>query len=241
MGDYQVADELTFAQAAQEGSDARAEDGAPGTHQRWVGGVLGTYLAVARERDSGGRAFFSRRLRNHDRQEEGERMKNVLRTLMVAALVVTVVRPAVADEILAKFKGGIGVNPVSNVVGTEATGDATRNVVRGIAPGGQPWVIESLKADVTVDGRIRVDGRGLLLSGGNGIGTTGGQQVKALLFCGPVPGFTVHSSGLVALEPDGDFRIDDVLDSTPPSPCENPVLLIVNAGDRWFAAGIPQR
>jgi hypothetical protein len=44
----------------------------------------------------------------------------------------------------------------------------------------------------------------------------------------------------VALEPDGDFRIDDMLNSTPPNPCETPVLLIVNAAGRWFAAGIPQ-
>jgi hypothetical protein len=172
-------------------------------------------------------------------------MKNVLGMLFaVSLLAVTVTSPAMAGEILLKFNGGIGVIPVSNAAGTQnADGtfpNVNRNDVRGIAPGGQPWVIESLKADVTVDGRVRVDGRGLLLAGGNGIGTTGGQQVRAMLFCGPVPGFTTHSSGLVALEPDGDFRIDDALDSTPPSPCANPVLLIVNAGGRWFAAGIPQ-
>ena len=172
-------------------------------------------------------------------------MKNVLKMLFAVALLVgAFAMPAMAGEVFLKFKGGIGVNPVSSVAGTQnANGtfpDVNRNDVRGIPPGGQPWVIESLKADVTVDGRIRVDGRGLLLAGGNGIGTTGGQQVRAVLFCGPVPGFTAHSSGLAALEPDGDFRIDDVLDSAPPSTCENPVLLIVNAGGRWFAAGIPQ-
>ena len=172
-------------------------------------------------------------------------MKNVLGMLFAASLLaVTVISSAMAGEILLKFNGGIGVVPVSSVAGTQnADGtfpNANRNDVRGIPPGGQPWVIESLKADVTVDGRIRVDGRRLLLAGGNGIGTTGGQQVRAVLFCGPVPGFTANSSGLVALEPDGDFRIDDVLDSAPPSTCENPVLLIVNAGGRWFAAGIPQ-
>jgi len=168
-------------------------------------------------------------------------MKNVLRTLIAVALLAgTFALPAMADESLVRFKGGIGVNPVSSVVGADPTGVANRNVVRGILPGGQPWVIESLRADVRVDGRIRVDGRGLLLSGGNGIGTTGGQQVRAVLFCGPVPGIA-HSSGLVALEPEGDFRIDGVLDAAPPNPCENPVLLIVNAAGRWFAAGIPQQ
>lgn len=169
-------------------------------------------------------------------------MKNMLRTLIAVALLVgALAPPAMADESLVRFRGGIGVNPVSSVVGTDPTGLANRNVVRGVAPGGQPWVIESLKADVRIDGRIRVDGRGLLLAGGNGIGTAGAQQVSAVLFCGPVPGFAAHSSGLVALEPDGDFTIHDVLTPAPPQSCENPVLLIVNAGGRWFAAGIPQR
>lgn len=160
-------------------------------------------------------------------------MKKLLGTLFAASLLAAAVAsPAMAGEILLKFSGGIGVAPVS-------AGPAA-NVVRDVPPGGQPWIVESMKADVMVDGRVRVDGRGLLLAGGNGIGTTGGQQVKAVLFCGPVPGFTTHGSALVALEPDGDFRIDAMLDSTPPNPCANPVLLIVNAGGRWFAAGIPK-
>jgi len=90
-------------------------------------------------------------------------MKNVLGMLFAASLLaVTVISSAMAGEILLKFNGGIGVVPVSSVAGTQnADGtfpNANRNDVRGIPPGGQPWVIESLKADVTVDGRIRVDG-----------------------------------------------------------------------------------
>lgn len=145
-----------------------------------------------------------------------------------------------ADDTLVQFQGGIGVILVSNVVGTDATGDATRNTVRGVAPGGQPWVIADLRADVKVDGRIGVDGRGLLLAGGNGIGTNGGQSVQARLFCGTV----AHDSGFVPLEPNGDFRIDDDLMPTPPDPCETPILLIVAnvmGTDRWFAAGIPRQ
>jgi hypothetical protein len=45
---------------------------------------------------------------------------------------------------------------------------------------------------------------------------------------------------LVPLETDGDFRIRDVLSPAPPNPCATPVLLIVNAGGNWFAAGIPE-
>src|SRR5437868_5187731 len=74
---------------------------------------------------------------------------------------------------LARFDGGIGVTPVANVAGT-VNADGTfpnvkQNVVRGVLPSG-PWRIADLRADVAVDGRIRVRGRGLLLANGNSIG-----------------------------------------------------------------------
>jgi len=111
------------------------------------------------------------------------------------------------------------------------------NIVQGVNPGGQPWVIERLRASVRTDGRMSVDGRGLLLGGGNGIGTNGGQSVQARLFCGAV----AHNTGLVALDAAGDFRIDDTLSPLPPDPCATPVLLIVSGGGNWFAAGIPKQ
>ena len=137
---------------------------------------------------------------------------------------------AVADDRIVRFDGGIGETPVSNIT--------TPNTVRGVSPGGQPWVIARLTADVRSDGSISVDGRGLLLAGGNGIGTNGGQSVRALLFCGadaPV------NSDLVPLDANGDFRIDGLLSALPANPCTTPVLLIVNSGNRWFAAGIPKQ
>jgi hypothetical protein len=139
-----------------------------------------------------------------------------------------------ADDTLASFKGGIGVIPVR-------AGPAA-NIVRGVNPGGQPWVISKLEADVNTNGEIKVEGEGLLLGGGNSIGTTGGNSVIATLICGTLPNgpFTLHSSGAVPLEPNGDFRIDDRLSPAPPVPCDNPVLLIRSSGNgNWFAAGIP--
>ncbi|NNU44641.1 hypothetical protein [Ramlibacter montanisoli] len=47
-------------------------------------------------------------------------------------------------------------------------------------------MIASLSADISVDGRVKIDGRGLLLGGGNGVGTTGGQSVRARLICAGV-------------------------------------------------------
>ena len=136
---------------------------------------------------------------------------------------------AAAAEPLVRFEDGIGVQPL------RAGGQP--NVVHGVNPGGQPWVISRLSADVGTDGRIRVDGRGLLLAGGNNIGTAGGQSVRARLICAGVP----HDSDLVPLDARGDFTISGFVNPFPPSPCSSPVLLIVNAGGAWFAAGIPKQ
>ena len=99
-------------------------------------------------------------------------------------------------------------------------------------------MIRSLSVDVKLDGQISVNGRGLLVAGGPSIETTLGQSVKAMLFCAGQP---PSQSAVVPLDPDGDFRIDGPLTPTPPSPCTNPVLLIVNAGGAWFVAGIPKQ
>jgi hypothetical protein len=117
---------------------------------------------------------------------------------------------------------------------------------RGVQPAGQIWVISALTADVKVDGSIRVDGRGLLLGGGNAIGFTANFSVFATLICEAVAPFIERSTNAavgVALEPNGDFRIDDVLVPAPPADCASPVLLIrqVAANGPWFAAGIPKQ
>jgi hypothetical protein len=167
------------------------------------------------------------------------------RHAIAAAISVMCAFPAVADDDLVKFRGGIGVIPVSSAAGV-ANADGTspnvnRNVVRGVNPPGQIWVIEELRAEVEVGGRIRVDGRGLLLGGGNNIGLNANQSVMATLICEAAAPFTLLNTGLVPLEANGDFRINDVLKPAPPAECASPVLLIRNAGGAWFAAGIVKR
>jgi hypothetical protein len=135
--------------------------------------------------------------------------------------------PVLAQSHLVRFEGGIGSQPLRS-------GPAV-NVVHGVNPGGQPWVISRLSVDVRQDGRISAVGRGLLLGGGNNIGTNGGQSVRARLICG---GVSHDTPTVVALDVEGDFRIEDQLVPAPPVPCANPVLLIVSAGGNWFAAGI---
>jgi hypothetical protein len=147
-------------------------------------------------------------------------------------------------DFLARFDGGIGVTPVSAGAG-QANPDGTfpnvkLNVVRGIAPGAGPWRIADLRADVDIYGRIKVRGRGLLLASSDSIGQNANQSVFATLICEAAAPFVQHNTrASVPLEANGDFRLDDTLDSVP-SECASPVLLIRNKGGVWFAAGIPK-
>ena len=167
----------------------------------------------------------------------------MMKTTAVAAgvLCLGLIAPVGADDSLVRFDGGIGVIPVSNVtVNADGSTTVSRNIVRGVNPPGQIWVIKALKADVSMDGGIKVRGRGLLLGGGNSIGTNAGQRVFATLICSataPFTQFSTPSTG-VPLEANGDFRIDDTLMPTPPTTCASPVLLIRNPAGAWFAAGI---
>jgi hypothetical protein len=173
------------------------------------------------------------------------------RNLFVSILTILIggvfASPLRADDTLARFKGGIGVHPVSNVAGAANVDgtfpDVTRNVVRNVAPAGQLWVIEDLDAHVRTNGDINVRGKGLVLAGGNNAGRATGQNVFATLICEAAAPFTERNTNLagVPLSPDGDFKIDDVVTPLPAGECASPMLLIRNAsGGTWFAVGIPR-
>jgi hypothetical protein len=149
---------------------------------------------------------------------------------------------------LVRFKGGIGVQPVSAVT---AQGLAVPNVVRGVQPPGQPWVIADFNATVKADGHITARGRGLVFAGGNTVGTAlviangvaaASLRVFATLICENVAPFVQRNTAAagVPLAANGDFTINDVLSPAPPAnACATPVLLIRNApGGGWFSAGI---
>jgi len=150
---------------------------------------------------------------------------------------------AAADDTLARFKGGTGVIPVSSGVPVPAVQTSVvvnRNFVRGVQPAGQIWVIDKLEARVRANGHIRVDGKGLILGGGDNAGRATGQSVFATLICEAVAPFVQHSTTLtgVQLTVEGDFRIEDVLSPAVPFACPSPMLLIRTAGSgNWFAVG----
>jgi hypothetical protein len=155
---------------------------------------------------------------------------------------------AADDDTLARFKGGIGVIPVSSgvVVAANNTTQLTsevvnRNFVREVQPAGQIWVIEKLDARVRTNGHIKVKGKGLILGGGNNAGRATGQSVFATLICEAAVPFTQRSTTLtgVQLANNGDFEIDDMLSPAPGFDCASPMLLIRTAGSgNWFAVGI---
>jgi len=170
---------------------------------------------------------------------------SVLRYLSAVSLaLIAATANAGQAPVLLKFKGAIGVDPL-----TAAGGVDTLNIVRGINPGGRAWVIRKLDATVYSDASIVVKGKGLLFSSGEVIATRGPvAQVVATLACGPADATAAkYSSEPAPLDQAGNFKIQSKLFdaanfATLPQPCENPQLLIRAFGSGgpggWFAAGI---
>jgi len=160
-----------------------------------------------------------------------------MKVTVIAAALSLAAFSASADDRLVRFEGGFGVVP------TRA--NAAPNIVRGVNPGGVPWVISRLSADIRADGSISVDGRGLLLGGTNNIGFVGANNalsVKATLLCENADNAVQRDTRPVDVAPDGDFRIEGELAPWPPGDCSFPVLLIRSAGNgNWFAFGILKR
>ena len=174
--------------------------------------------------------------------------KKALASAMCLTLICTV--PVWADDdAIARFNGGIGVMPITNGAGAaNADGtlpNVTRNIVRGVNPAGQIWVVDKLEARVRANGHITVNGKGLILGGGNNAGRATGQSVFATFICDvpvttPSTPFIPSSTAAagVLLTANGDFRINDMLSPVPPFDCANPMLLIRNAANGgWFALG----
>jgi len=167
-------------------------------------------------------------------------------SVMAGTLLTFTIASAAAQSEL-RFKGGIGVQPVSSGVAvspTPATApvveSVNRNIVRGVQPAGQIWVIDSL--DAKVEGNhISVQGKGLVLGGGNNAGRATGQFVLATLICQAAVPFTENVTNLsgVPLSATGDFNIDGDLAPARPAICPSPMLLIRSAANlSWFAVGI---
>jgi hypothetical protein len=161
------------------------------------------------------------------------------KSMLAAAFISAFASPlaASAGDVLARFDAGFGSQPFALVGGV-----LSPNKSHGIDPGGLPWAINKLKAVVRADGRISVRGDGLVLVGGNAVGTAGAVvQVAAAFFCGE----TRYESPAVPISHGGDFQIKREQLSPPlPSVCEAPTLLIRivrnQAAANWIAGGTLQ-
>jgi len=172
-------------------------------------------------------------------------MSKVLMVSIPIFFGVLMLAPTVRADTLVEFEGGIGVLTADGVTcGQDPTNCfVRRNDVRGVQPGGQPWVIRQFKAKVKTNGRITAEGKGLVLAGSNAIGTADGVNLVAVtLFCAEETTPDGHSSGSHPLAADGDFKFTDTLSPPVPATCPTPTLLIrarINTG-QWIAAGIPE-
>jgi len=158
-------------------------------------------------------------------------MKAKLYVVALAALAMSISTAALADNDSnnVSWKRVIGIIQAGNVVGN-------------ITGGGQPWSILGGEANVNLrSGRVEFEVRGLVLAGGNSIGTPDGiNQVKGTIVCGPAnPPLFVADTPLVPLSAQGNAEFEGNLGPFP-SVCTpaNLAFLVRIAADRWIANGV---
>jgi hypothetical protein len=164
-------------------------------------------------------------------------MRVFVATSVLISMMVIGLDPVGADpgDLKVRWENVVGIIQAANVVGM-GTGQVTG--------GGQPWFTEQGKAEINLHtGRLQFSVRGLVLMGGNGIGTRATvTPVKGTLVC-DVNGSATGDSVLVdtelaplSLQGDADFAGDVVLD--PLCVSESDIaFLIRTAGGAWIAAG----
>lgn len=150
-----------------------------------------------------------------------------------SALVLVALAPAAAAD------GGGNGNSVrwQTIIGIIQAG----NVVGGIGGGMEPWSTLGGHAYVDLaDGTVDFEVRGLVLAGGNSIGTPATvTQVKGTLVC--APGSTtpvVVDTPLVALSANGNAEFDGSFNaSTAGCSAADVAFLIRISANRWIANG----
>jgi hypothetical protein len=153
----------------------------------------------------------------------------------VAAALLLTSSLAGADSAKVKWDDVIGIIQALNAVGT-----GTGRVVGG----GAPWSTSSGKAQIDLhSGKLKFTVKGLVLAGGNSIGTPDGiTSVKGTLVCdtnGSAGGNSVLvDTDLVDLSPQGDASFSGVV-AIPPVCLTEPdiAFLVRTASGAWLAYG----
>jgi hypothetical protein len=137
-------------------------------------------------------------------------MKIVTTSAVGALLLVAIASPSQADDSgLVRWKKIIGIEQALNVVG---------NPPNTITGGGQPWSTLDGSAVVNLsDGSVDFEVRGLVLAGGNSIGTPDGvTNVVGTLLCGLMAGetTTVIDTNAVPLSAQGNAEFFGTFNSS---------------------------
>lgn len=114
------------------------------------------------------------------------------------------------------------------------------NVVGGILGGGQPWSVTGGEAGVNLrNGDIGFRVRGLVLAGGNTIGTAGAiDQVRGTLVCDAGGSPVTVDTPLVPLSATGDAGFSGSVGSIPAVCSTSSIAFLVRiAAGRWIANG----
>src|SRR6185437_10699712 len=105
--------------------------------------------------------------------------------------------------------GGVAIAKDDGRFETTIIGSTPGQTIAGVNSGGAPWTVAASEAEVSPSGQIEVEVKGLLLTAGPSVGTTGPvKNVAASVVCGGSGGTVVASTGGVPLSAAGDFEIE---------------------------------
>jgi len=133
------------------------------------------------------------------------------------------------------------------LVGVIQTGNVVGSGTGAVTGAGQPWVVTGGRAEVDLsNGDLSFDVEGLVLAGGNSIGTRGtNAQVRGTLVCdtnGSAGGgnSVLVNTPVVALSAQGEADFSGNVGPLPAVCATEPdiAFLIRSTGGNWFAAGI---
>lgn len=122
------------------------------------------------------------------------------------------------------------------IIGIQQAG----NLVGNITGGGQPWTTTNGRAKVDLSkSRVDFEVEGLVLAGGNTIGTPGAiTQVMGTLLCDPGGANMAINTPLVTLSPRGDAEFSGSVQPIPTTcTSSNTAFLILIPAGRWIANG----
>jgi hypothetical protein len=189
--------------------------------------------------------FLAVGMRPIGRIRGGEVMRKSALLWLAAILVVGVV--VVGGQVSqATGKGTSKILEFDTMVGVPRPYTLAANAIRGVPGGGLPWVVDSAKGELQVDGRIEVQVEGLVIDPDDPAAIDAGVAGT-----NPVPNFKVIvsclskdatgaaitanvSTELFPADAAGNSTIEDTVSL--PEPCIAPIVFVTSPGGAWFAA-----